>query len=173
MGKKETSDEVERIIDRGLKGIKLHPDFQKFNIDDESAFSIYEICEGRLPILFHVGDDRYDTSSPTRLLNVLNKFPNLTAIAAHLGGYQRWDEAMETIIGHPNVYIDTCSSLRILTIEKAVKIIRTHGYERVLFGVDYPMFDHAEEKDLVDKLELNETELVAIYANNIKKLLYL
>jgi len=97
MGKKETFDEVERIISLGLKGIKLHPDFQKFNIDDESAFLIYEACEGRLPILFHVGDDRYDTSSPTRLLNVLNKFPNLTAIAAHLGGYQRWDEAMGTI----------------------------------------------------------------------------
>lgn len=67
--------ETERIISLGLKGIKLHPDFQQFNIDDEHAFPIYEAAEGRLLILFHVGDNRYDFSSPKRLYNVMKRFP--------------------------------------------------------------------------------------------------
>lgn len=60
----DISGETERIISLGLKGIKLHSDFQKFNIDDLKAFPIYEAAEGRLPILFHCGDDRYDFSHP-------------------------------------------------------------------------------------------------------------
>ena len=63
--------EIEKIIAGGLKGVKIHPDFQKFNIDDEKVFSIYELCEGRLPVLVHMGDDRYEFSRPHRLLNVI------------------------------------------------------------------------------------------------------
>jgi len=171
MDKAGIRSEVEKIISRGLKGIKLHPDFQDFNIDDEKVFAIYETCEGRLPILFHVGDERYDRSSPARLAKTLKRFPGLTAIAAHLGGYQRWDEALETIIGNKNVYIDTCSSLPIISKEKAVDIIRKHGYERVMFGTDYPMWDHKEEKERFDSLELTEIEREAIFSKNAKRLL--
>ena len=101
----EISKEVDRMESLGLKGIKLHPDFQKFNIDDEAAYPIYEAAEGRLPILFHTGDDRYDFSHPTRLLRILDRFPNLTVIAAHLGGYHCWDDA-KIYFGHPRVFID-------------------------------------------------------------------
>ena len=71
----DIAGETERIISLGLKGIKLHSDFQKFNIDDPKAFPIYEAAEGRLPILFHCGDDRYDFSHPRRLYNVMKRFP--------------------------------------------------------------------------------------------------
>jgi predicted TIM-barrel fold metal-dependent hydrolase len=85
--------EIDRIIKLGLRGIKLHPDFQRFNIDAPEAYSIYEAAEDRLPILFHIGDDRYDYSHPRRLSKILGDFKNLKAIAAHLGGYKVWDEA--------------------------------------------------------------------------------
>ena len=65
----DIAGETERIISLGLRGIKLHSDFQRFNIDDPKAFPIYEAAEGRLPILFHCGDARYDYSSPKRLYN--------------------------------------------------------------------------------------------------------
>ena len=78
----DIAGETERIISLGLKGIKLHSDFQKFNIDDPKAFPIYEAAEGRLPILFHCGDDRYDFSHPRRLYNVMKRFPKLTIIGA-------------------------------------------------------------------------------------------
>src|SRR5659263_698739 len=171
MDKASIKNEVDRLIMLGLRGIKLHPDFQGFNIDDESAMKIYEVCEGIIPILIHVGDNRSDASSPTRLSNVLNKYPNLIVIAAHLGGYRRWDEAMKCIIGKNNLYIDTCSSLAFIDKKKAVEIIRAHGYERVLFAVDYPMWDHEEEFARFNALELSEQEKEAILYDNTAKLL--
>lgn len=91
----DIAGETERIISLGLRGIKLHSDFQRFNIDDPKAFPIYEAAEGRLPILFHCGDARYDYSSPKRLYSVMKRFPKLTIIGAHLAGWTKWDEAAD------------------------------------------------------------------------------
>ncbi len=166
----DIAGETERIISLGLRGIKLHSDFQRFNIDDERAFPIYEAAEGRLPILFHMGDNRYDYSAPARLLKVLDKFPKLIAIAAHLGGYQRWDET-DVISGHPRVYMDTSSSLMFLTPEKAVDIIRKHGAERVFFGTDSPMWGHKEELERFNRLELTPSEREMILSGNAEAFL--
>ena len=77
----------------GLKGVKLHPDFQKIAIDDERCREIYELCRGELPVLLHTGDYRYDYSNPDRLVRILNEYPDLTVIGAHFGGWSVWDEA--------------------------------------------------------------------------------
>jgi uncharacterized protein len=91
--------EVNRIISLGLKGVKLHPDFQDFNIDDDCMNPIYKAIEGKLPVLIHMGDEKKTNSRPERLANVIKAFPNLTVIAAHLGGYQMWDDSMKYIVG--------------------------------------------------------------------------
>ena len=70
------SEQIDEAIALGLRGIKLHSDFQEFNIDDPKAFAIYEAAEGRMPILFHTGDHRTEFSKPYRLANVLDKFPD-------------------------------------------------------------------------------------------------
>ena len=157
--------EIDRMVSLGLKGIKLHPDFQKFNIDDESAFPIYEAAEGRLPILFHTGDDRYDFSDPRRLNRVLEKFPKLVAIAAHLGGYRDW-EAARVNYGHPRVYIDTSSSLMFVPPEEAVNIIRAHGVSHTFFGTDSPMWNHTDEFARFNALELTAEERSMILYKN-------
>lgn len=61
---KDVETQIQFCLDNGLRGIKLHPDFQRFNIDDKRAYKIYECAAGKLPILFHTGDNRYDFSSP-------------------------------------------------------------------------------------------------------------
>ena len=66
----DLEQEMERILERGYYGIKLHPDFQEFNIDDDRAMEIYRMAEGRLAILFHTGDPRYDYSAPRRMERV-------------------------------------------------------------------------------------------------------
>ena len=157
--------EIDRMVGLGFKGIKLHPDFQKFNIDDECAFPIYEAAEGRLPILFHTGDNRYDFSNPARLNRVLERFPKLIAIAAHLGGYQAWDAA-QINYGHPRVYIDTSSSLMFVPPERAAEIIRRHGIEHVFFGTDSPMWDHEGELARFNALPLTEAERSMILREN-------
>jgi uncharacterized protein len=149
---KNIGDEVEYIISLGFKGIKLHPDFQKINIDDIRMLPIYEAAQGRLPILFHVGDNRYDFSDPIRLLKILKSFPRLVAIAAHLGGYLKWNESMDLLSSKENVFIDTCSSLFKLDPQNAINIIRTYGTQKCLFGTDYPMWDHFEELNRLEAL---------------------
>lgn len=69
------SAEVDRIIGLGLKGIKLHPEFQHFSIDDDDMMPIYEAVEGRLPVLMHMGDENVDSSSPARLSGFSPGFP--------------------------------------------------------------------------------------------------
>jgi predicted TIM-barrel fold metal-dependent hydrolase len=161
--------EVERIISLGLQGIKLHPDFQEFNIDDEDMMPIYGALEGKLPVLIHMGDEVKTSSRPERLSKVIRMFPNLTVIAAHLGGYQMWGESVRYLVGK-NLYFDTSSTLFRLDGQKAADIIRAHGVEKVLFGTDYPMWVHEEEVDRLDSLELTQSEKRLILCGNAQKL---
>ena len=81
-------------ISLGLKGVKLHPDFQNFEADSPCAMSIFELCaEAGLPVLVHTGDYRFDYSNPNRIANVLRAFPKLKFVGAHFGGWSVWDEA--------------------------------------------------------------------------------
>lgn len=166
----QIENEVDWCIKNGFKGIKLHPDFQRFYIDGEEAKKIYRIVGNRLPILFHTGDDRYEFSKPKRLIKMAKEFKNLTFIGAHFGGYRCWGEA-EEYKGLDNVYFDTCSSLMFLDNEKAKQLIDLLGYERFFFGTDFPMWDAVGEIERFERLGLTEVQKEYIYAKNIKKLL--
>lgn len=73
--------EIERIQSLGLKGIKIHPDTQRFNMDSPKMMEIYDAISGKLPIAIHCGDYRYDYSHPKRLAKILDNFKNLTIVA--------------------------------------------------------------------------------------------
>ena len=167
----ETFAEAQRMLDIGLKGVKLHPDFQKFNADCEAAKKMYRATEGRLPILFHAGDRRYGYSAPERIAAVAKAFPKQTVIAAHFGGYSEWEKVVDVYKGIDNVYFDTCSTLFALTPEKAKSIIDALGSERFLFGTDYPMWDPLEELGRFMRLPLSEKERVEILGKNAEELL--
>ncbi len=166
----EVFAEVDWAVKNGFKGIKLHPDFQKFNIDDEGAEKFYRAASGRLPILFHVGDDRYDFSSPERLVRMAKKYPNLNFIAAHFGGYRCWEKA-EVYKGLSNVYFDTCSSLPFISAEKAKEIIDMLGADKFFFATDFPMWDALSELERFNRIPLTETERKMIFSENINGLL--
>lgn len=164
------SAEVDRIIGLGLKGIKLHPEFQHFSIDDDDMMPIYEAVEGRLPVLMHMGDENVDSSSPARLSRVLTRFPRLVVIAAHFGGYRMWDLSCKYLIGR-NVYMDTSSTLAFISTDHAADMIRKHGADKMLFGSDYPMWDHRGELERFMALDLTEEERKAILYGNAENLL--
>jgi len=164
-------DEVERIISLGLKGIKLHPDFQRFHIDDPKAYPLYEAAAGRLPVLFHTGDCRYEYSHPARLKKVLSDFPALTAIAAHFGGWSVWEDGADYLADLENVYVDTCSSLYSISPQTALKLIDRFGAQRVLFGTDFPMWNPGEELERFDKIPLSEEQRRMILHENARRLL--
>ncbi|MEA5012634.1 MAG: amidohydrolase family protein [Angelakisella sp.] len=165
--------EVERIASMGLYGVKLHPDFQKFEIDAPHAIPLYRACaKAKLPILFHTGDDRYDFSAPHRLYNALEQVPDLVCIAAHFGGYQNWDEAYHWL-KHPNVWFDTSSSLFSLSMEEAMKMMEHLGFDRFMFGSDFPMWDHVEELERFNRLPLTSAQRKKVLWENFHHLLHL
>lgn len=165
--------EIDRILRLGLRGVKLHPDFQQFNIDDPRAMPMYRrLAKEGLPVLFHTGDARYDYSSPLRLERVCQQLPELICIAAHFGGYNRWQD----VPGHlrrPNVYFDTSSSLFALPPEQAVEMIRFLGVDRFMFGTDFPMWDHTEELARFDRLPLTEQEREQIFHGTFEQLFHI
>lgn len=166
----DIEEEFERLISSGLKGIKLHPDFQNFSINDPSMMKIYSIAEGRLPILIHMGDENKDSSAPQRLSIILEKFPRLIFIAAHLGGYRMWNDSLKLLAGK-NIYFDTSSSLPFLEPDDVVTIIKKHGTDKVLFGTDYPMWEPHEELERFYRLKLNDKIKEDILYNNAVNLL--
>lgn len=164
------SDDIEEIISLGLKGVKIHPDFQKFRIDDEKCEMIYALSEGRLPILMHTGDNRYNFSNPENLIPVLEKHKNLTVIGAHFGGWSCWKEAAEKLHKYDNFYVDCCSTFNWLSVNKVEELIRIYGSEKVLFGTDFPMWDHETEFEKFNMMNLTVAEKENILYKNALKL---
>jgi predicted TIM-barrel fold metal-dependent hydrolase len=162
---------VDEIVAQGFYGVKIHPDIQGFRVDDPRALALIGAVAGRLPMLIHAGDHRYDNSNPARIARVLDMFPSLTAILAHLGGWSEWEQAMESdLVGRRNVYVDTSSSLYAIKPARAAQIIRTFGADRVLFGTDYPMWTATEELERFCALDLTQDEREAILYQNAEAL---
>lgn len=161
--------DVEEVISLGIRGVKIHPDIQGFALDDERTLRIFELLEGRLPVLLHTGDYRYDFSNPQRLLRVLKLFPRLHFIGAHFGSYSVWEQA-PLLFGQENLWVDCSSTLPLLGDEKVIELIRGFGSERVLFGTDYPMWVPHEELAHFLRLPLTEEERENILHRNAEKL---
>lgn len=169
MTDEEVGDELEKIAAFGLHGIKLHPDFQEFHIDDERMLPVYrELARRGFPVLFHMGDARTDFSTPERLKNVAREVPELLSIAAHLGGYSVWDKA-ESLAGMENVVFDCSSSLPMLTAERALWQIGLFGIDRIFFGSDFPMWRPCEEIGRVRALGLGEEQEEMIFHKNFER----
>lgn len=165
-------EDAEFIIASGLCGVKLHPDIQNFKIDSPESLKIFEVCEKKhLPVLLHTGDSRFDNSNPNRVAPVLERFPDLVVIGAHLGGWSVWKEAAEKLSKFKNFYVDTSSSFYALKKEDAKAIIETYGTDKVIFGTDFPMWPAKDETEYLLSLGFSENELEDIFRNNILKII--
>ena len=168
----DVEKELDRIKAAGLKGVKLHPDFQHFCLDDEKAIAMFRAMADRnLPALIHTGDQRYPYSEPKRMARVLDKVPHLKAICAHLGGWSVWNEAWRELAGRPGVWVDTSSSLYAISPEEAAEVIRHYGVDRVFFGTDYPMWNPREDVQKFLRLPLAQEEQEKILHLNIENFL--
>ena len=154
--------EIERAIALGLKGLKLHPDTQMVNMDDPRLMNIYEIIEGRLPLIVHTGDYRYDYSHPRRLKNVLRTFPDLVVDAAHLAIEYLEDE---------RCFLDMSSAQMFLGPRRTYEITKIYGCDRVMFGSDFPMWNPAKEYDRFASLPFTDDELENLTWHNAERFL--
>lgn len=168
----DKGEEVFRIKGLGLKGVKIHPDIQGVAMNDRRFDDLYAaLSQLDMPLLCHTGDSRYHNSNPPEFLDVLNRFPRLKVIGAHLGCWSNWTEGVELLRGRDQVWVDCSSSLYALSPEQARRIIRAYGAQRVLFGSDYPMWNAGEELKRLDALGLTDGEIEKIHGLNAQALL--
>lgn len=156
-GMENLCEEVEYIMEKGLRGLKMHPDSQVFAIDDPRLFPVYDMIGDKLPILFHMGDHRFDYSHPARLRKVLDLFPKLQVIAAHFGGYSMYDTAAE-LLYDKDCFFDVSSSLMFMEEGVAEKYINHYGAERFVYGSDFPMWDPVREMERFMQLKLTDSQ---------------
>ena len=167
--------EVARMRDLGIRGVKFHSEFQDFNPDDERMFPVYDALRGAgMIVFFHAGNEikalPQIRATPGRIARVLDAFPGLTVIAAHMGSYLQWDEVWEFLVGR-EIYFDTAFCLHKLGTQRFVDIVRGHGAQRILFGTDSPWADQAEALTSIRALPLRDDERRLIFHANARRLL--
>lgn len=170
-------DRLKAFKEQGFKGIKHHPDYVAIDFDDERMHPLLSAAsELRMPLVIHAG---YDPVSPKHIhatadaiCNVLDKFPELILVAAHLGGVDRWDEVAEKLCGR-NLYLDTafCCERIGITAEQGKRIFARHPHEKILFGSDAPWAKPSEVLEFISKLGLTDESMELILHKNAEKLL--
>ncbi len=166
---------LENIAESGFKGIKLHPEFQDFDVDDEKIIQFIKRAEEfGLIIIFHAGKDPGFPppahSAPEKMARMLDRVDGRKIVAAHMGGFWEWEEVKKYLLDSP-IYFDTACIAKFMDKELCRDIIRAHGADKILFGSDYPWTTSGETLEYVKALGLNEEELERITFKNAKKLL--
>lgn len=164
-------EELQRIEEMGLHGIKIHPDTQLFDIDDERMFPVYSYIEGKMPLVVHTGDPRYPYSHPEKLRRVMKEFPRLVCVGAHFGGWAMPDEGARCLSDMENCYVDMSSTFYLFPKEKCERLISVYGEDRVLYGSDFPLGSPLQEKENLMSLNISDDAKEKIAYKNAERLL--
>lgn len=148
------ADQVERIAQYGFKGIKLHPAFQKFRIDDEQAFEVYRKAEALdLFLSFHTGVHwhRIRDYNMLRFDEIAYHFKKLRFSMEHLGGYCFFNEGLAVMLNNqhdkksPRLYAGLTSvfdpegnAAWNLNDQKILDLLWQTGDYSSIFGLDFP-----------------------------------
>ena len=184
-------EELARVRDLGLKGIKLHPQYQDTDFDDPRYLRILDRCgELGLVVLTHAGLDigmpGKDNCAPEMVARALAQVGPVKLVLAHMGGWRQWDR-VEALLPGTGVYLDTSFSLGEITplddghyrpgdlplLDEAafLRMVRRFGPDRILFGTDSPWDDQETALARLRALPLEPAELEAILGGNAKRLL--
>ncbi|WP_291441309.1 amidohydrolase family protein [Desulfovibrio sp.] len=163
--------ELDRIEAAGIRGIKLHPDFQGFWLSDPRLLPIFEAAQGRFIFEMHIGDKispEKNPSCPYKLAAILDAFPRLQVIAAHFGGYRMWAHALKAFAGkeRPNLWFDSSSTTPFATPMLIKNLLAAYPADRILFGTDWPLYDPLDEKRRLQKKgNLSDSMLERLMSN--------
>ena len=166
--------QARQVAEAGLRGIKLHPYYQDFNLDDETLFPLYRaLDELGLFVVCHTGFDfafpRQRRADPVRILRVLDRVPSLRLITSHMGAWDDWDEVEKHLLGKP-ITMDISLSMELLGRERARAMLSAHPADRILFGSDSPWSSQSETIGLLRSLGLGgelETKILGENADSL------
>lgn len=168
---------VWKISDEELKGMKLHPALQRFDLGDEKILPVFDLARAcGLIVLIHMGfDPSYPSelsATPEALVGIMKNFPGLKVVAAHMGGMRMARDVLDTLAGAADIYMDTaCCADPWLDKGLFKDIVRRHGADRILFGSDYPWHLPQQELELIRALDISEEEKRLILGANAARLL--
>ncbi len=166
---------IDAISREGFKGIKMHPYYQDFVLDEQRMLPLYErISERALILLVHTGFDiafeRKRIADPERIVRIVENFPDLKLVTSHFGAWEDWQQVEKMLVGKP-IYMDISYSFEFMDREVARRILVSHPQDYLLFGTDSPWGDQENTLDLVREMNLNEQRLCAILYSNAERLL--
>lgn len=171
-------ENVDALRANGLKGVKVHPLFQGYALDDPGLWGVFEALAGEFVAVIHVGEgdtpEAGQRCTPKMLRDIARNFPELVVVACHFGGYEVLDAAEEYVVGLPgNVYLDTSwpPSVGSLDPQRVKSVIERHGPDRVVFATDWPMADPAAEVEAIHALGLSDGDTEAVLGGNYARLL--
>ena len=165
-------EELKWLRDHGIHGVKIHPEFQHFALDDKRLFPMFEEMERTdMFLICHMGDPRVDVSGPKHLLPVATTFPKLRCIAAHLGNWGDWDmEKIRPLTRLDNVYTDISSSFSYVEDKRPLyDILYAYDPTHIFYGSDYPIWCPKKELAKALALGLEQGLLEDILFNNFAR----
>jgi uncharacterized protein len=172
---REYAEKIHIVKAEGFKGIKLHPFYQDFVIDEDRMLRLYEaVCKENLLIVMHTGFDiafpRIRRADPAGIIKVSERFPELKLVTTHLGAWEQWPEVLSELAGR-QIYMEISFSLEYLDADPVKDIFMKHPKEYILFGTDSPWTDQTETLSAYLKLGLGEEKDRAVLSANAQRLL--
>lgn len=166
---------IARISDEGFLGLKMHPYYQDFYLNEKRLLPILEqISNSGLILMMHTGYDiafaRERRADPSGIVKVLAQFPELKLVTSHFGAWDQWDEVEEVMLGRP-IYMDISYTLEFLPKERTKAMLERHPVDYLLFGSDSPWCDQQEVIAQIRGLGLNRALASALLGGNAKRLL--
>ena len=168
-------EKITQISEAGFKGLKLHPYYQGFLIDEPRMRPLFErISEENLILLCHTGFDiafeRKRVADPERVRRLIDDFPRLLLVASHFGAWDDWDEVERHLLGR-DIYMDISYSQGFIGVEQARRILEGHPREYLLFGTDSPWGGQEATIDFLRSMDLGVEKTEAILFGNAARLL--
>ena len=168
---------LDLVKSEGFLGIKLHPYYQDFILDDSGMYKLYEKCEKlSLFVIVHTGFDiafeRIRKADPKKILKMTHDFPDLTLISTHFGAWEDWDDVERYLIGKP-IFMEISFALEYLSPEQARRMLLNHNSDFLLFGTDSPWSSQQHTLRLLNDLKLPEELLRKILYKNSARILHL
>ena len=170
-------EELEKLKAHGVKGIKLHPDYQQFFVDDERLFPIYKKIEKLgFVLVFHAGEDfgfppPYK-ATPERLRKVATLI-DTPVVCAHWGSLIMCDDVLKYLCDLDNCYFDTAFGYGTMPKAKALSILDKKGVDKILFGSDSPWNAPSWDIGMIKTMGLTPDEEAKVFYKNAEKLLRL
>jgi len=184
-------EELSRVKNFGLKGIKIHPVYQDTDIDDAKFLRILDrAAELDLIVVAHAGADigfpGVVRCSPQMIRRAVDIVGNLKLVAAHMGGWKNWSDVPK-FLADTEIFIDTAfatgsiiprndchwqaDDLKLLTAAQFMKLVDIFGADRILFGTDSPWTAQDTSLEWIRALPLDDAARNKILGLNAKALL--